>query len=366
MRRWLLVLVLVTSTSCKSFSEWVSLLGFTEIRAPSTLYAPGSLLLVENKEPYEAQLLCDVNEVLGVGYKPTISRTVTIGTTKKRSRTLTFNVDAATLAGGNVDVHAIRSVKVQMKDPRIMTVTAADVWARRKNISQNCLDALAALEDFDKSSKKKITMVRSVIAADASYSVDWDENAGLDVHAKVAQLESLAADLRLDASRVGSRTLSAQGVYWGIKDDMFLASMANPKNKARIPEGQRLLDPNSALDIQRPQTDAPPQAPQGLKPATSADVSAAKSIEQEPAIDTSAPEFVQRLKELVPYDPANDSPPTANDLDDAASHTQEDLSHAAPPGQGSYNAPSTAADEEDAPAPTRPISPRSRSRSGSR
>ena len=323
MRRWIPLALCLGLCSCKSFSEWVGMLGYTEIRAPSTLYPPGTLVYLESREPFEAEIICDANEVLGEGFVPRESRTVTVGSTKQKSRTIKFNVDAAALAGGNVDIHAIKNIKVQMTNPRIYYITFSDLDRRLPYVQNRCLRQIAQLRRSIKNFDKRLTMVSRVLAADASYTVDWDEGAGLDAYAKIAQLENLAADLQLSATRVGSKTISAAGVYWGIQDLQEMASMLDPVNIPRPARDSRLFTPEDSVEVTNRASQVASARPQGQLPVAPVEVAQqVLKVQQDDdtkTLDPRDPNFASAVIAWLPP-PPDAQGSTASDLVDEQSH----------------------------------------------
>ena len=240
MRRFILLAIALSFVSCRSVGEMLRKYGYTEVRPASLLFAPGTLLYVRTAKPFEAGQVCAAEQALGRGFKPRESKTMNIEISKVSKKSLTLQVAVANVVDANSDLHDIRDMKMTLTNASIVEVTDTDVDNYSVYATRSCLRRLAAR----RKGNFAITMVSSALKADVSYSVTWDKGSKLSADAKIQALANLSGKLNLEGSQVSTNTIHAEGLYWGIRDDQFLAHLFDPDNLPAVDRGSRAFDPN--------------------------------------------------------------------------------------------------------------------------
>lgn len=252
--RLCLLALLLTSTlsmaGCDQMAAVLSSYGFVAIRPASKLFAPGTVVWVSNKTPFSAGVICPATRAMGDDFLPTESPTISteLQDAGKKGANITANI--ADIITGNAELHSIKSVTMSLKNARILEITDWDVSNRNNLADERCLRAVLRR----KRAGFTVSMIASALQADVTYSIKWDKKAQLDVSAKIAAMENLAVQLGLESSSVSDHTISADNLFWGIREDQFLAYLFDPAHLEKVDRGSRVLDPNMvpALQVHQP------------------------------------------------------------------------------------------------------------------
>lgn len=237
MRRLLLLCVclLLTVPSCKGLGDLLRQYGYTEIKPASRLFGPGTIVWMQNTEPFTAGVICSADKALGDDFVPTMSPTISMELQRAAKKGVTLTADLADLVSGNVDLHMIKDIKMTLKNARLLELSDWDVANRLNVADQRCLRAVSRR----KRAGFTVTMISSALQADVVYSIAWNNAAKMDVTGKISVLENLAVQLGLEASTVSDKTISANGLFWGVRDDQFLAWLFDPAHIAQVDRGSR-------------------------------------------------------------------------------------------------------------------------------
>jgi hypothetical protein len=219
-------LFFLTAAKCPPLRSALKTYGYVELKPPSQLMGPGTLVWVSDKEPFTAGVICSADKVLGADWRPTESPTMNTELAKTAKRGVNFKVDLAQIVTGNGKVDHIKDVSMSLKNAKLFEVTDYDVEQRSNTLDCRCLRALQRRQRAGFT----VTMIQSSLQADVTYHIRWENTESLDVQAKIAQLEQLAVSLGLNNSTVTDKTISADSLYWGIRADDFLAWMYSPDN----------------------------------------------------------------------------------------------------------------------------------------
>lgn len=240
MHRLILLAVALSFVSCRGIGEVLRKYGYTEVRPASTLFPPGTLVYVKTAKPFEAGVVCTAEAALGSDFKPMESKTMSSEMNKAKKYGANLDVDVENLVSANAELHDVRSMKMTLSNAIILEVNDADIDSHSANTSRACLRQLTRR----RRAGYEITMVSSALKADVSYTISWDKGSKLSADAKAQALANLSAKLGIEGSVVSDRTIHAEGLYWGIRDDQFLAYLFAPENLPAVDRGSRAMDPN--------------------------------------------------------------------------------------------------------------------------
>jgi hypothetical protein len=274
MLRIFVVTVALSLSSCpgaigKALRTW----GYTEVRPASTLWEPGSLVFVKHWQPFEVGTICDAKEVLGDDYKPRESLTMNSDMSRISKKGVTLDVDVANIVNTENLLNDMTDLKMTLNNGHIFEVTDYDIESRRGKTNPYCLSALAARQKEG----YKITMIASALRADVSYNVSWDRNSKLSVAAKVQALANLSAHLGAEASPKTVNRIDGKGLYWGIRDDVYLAyRFLDPTTPPPVEPESRLIPTGLVVSSLKgaDTTVAPPAAPSPTPAPSGPDASA--------------------------------------------------------------------------------------------
>lgn len=245
--------LLAGCAACPGIGDTMRMMGYTELRPPSTLLGPGAMVYVKSTSPFQAGTVCGVRASMGAKFLPNTSPTA--AKQLKVARGKSFELDAEVLEYIHAEAKfaALRTITVSLTNARITELTDDMVAENVANRSAACAEMIAEREKAG----FKVTMISSAIEGDVVYSVTWKEEAKLTASAKIETMSQLALSLGAAADCVGESTISAKGLIWGIIDDRWLAKRSAPEQIAEaVAPGTRVIGPEHLGHIM-PKPDAP-------------------------------------------------------------------------------------------------------------
>ena len=247
----------VAICSCRGIGDALRMYGYSEIRPPSKLFEPGSLVWVESTHPFKAGIICPARKTLGRNFQATTSRTMDSQLAKATKRGVTLKADLQAIASAHIDVSAIKDLTMTLKNARIVEVDDYSIVTRRMVGDSLCAEMAARR----RKEGYAVTMISSALQADVTYSVKWNEVAAADANLRIAALQGLAVGLGLEGSDIGDKTLSATGIYWGIRESEYLANSLSPENMRQVSRESRLLSIGAVPTVMPTIDAAQPLAP---------------------------------------------------------------------------------------------------------
>lgn len=249
-RLWMIAVLLCTSgySGCPETGRLLQVYGFSEIKPPSELLAPGSLVALNTREPFDASIICTAESSLGANYRTLKSRTIS-GTLKKlNNRTMQLDATALQMIKENHRYAAIETVEITLRNASIVEVTDEHVLEGLERRTDRCSEAVARRIEGGYT----VTMISSALMADASYNIKWEQTAehSLSEQDKVGIAYDLSSALGGKMQRVTSASIEATGLIWGIKDDAYLSALSVPHIDERdVPRGTRYVEPERAVIV---------------------------------------------------------------------------------------------------------------------
>lgn len=232
-----LILCALNLTACPGIGELLRGYGYTEVRPPSTLLAPGTMVWVRSAKPFTAGIICTQKASLGPSFVPMASVTASSDLSKQSSKE--FNLDAAYMEILKADAQFsdVSSLTARLDNATIFEVNDVDILNSIVDREPACSAAIKMRSEAG----YHVSMISSALQADVVYSVKWNINSKLDASAKVAVVQNLAVELGLSGSHVSDQNISANGLYWGIVDDAFLAHLSEPGAITPVDKGTRVI-----------------------------------------------------------------------------------------------------------------------------
>lgn len=246
MKRMASLLVLSCSvmlTGCPGVGQIVRTYNFTEVRPASTLLAPGTVVWVKHANPFNAGIVCTQRASLGKDFVPLQSPTTDAA--MRRAVNTEFHIDADYLREIKVDLRfqLVNNVTVKLHNANVLAISDTDVMTSLEQRNPLCDRAIAAR----RAAGYKISMISQALLADVTYNVEFKQQTVLDPQSRAQITKDLALKLGIDVSLARETTIEGKGLYWGIVDDKYLASIT-PEGGETSPAGQRMF---AASDIPR-------------------------------------------------------------------------------------------------------------------
>lgn len=197
--------------------------GYSELRPPSRLFAPGRWVHVTRKNPLHLSNVCRSMSVLGFpdDFKPSGSPTIDAEFSRSLGAEFALAADLVSGIRARPSLKVVDRVTFSLANVRVVEVADDEV---RKAIRNRDPDCHASIKDrFDKN--ELVTMIKSVLIADVRYQVHL--RSGLDTTAKTTALRefALALDLRTHLDESSRQVLLGKELVWGVREDAFLASL---------------------------------------------------------------------------------------------------------------------------------------------
>lgn len=225
--------------------------GYTELRPPSNLLAPGALVAIQSREPFQAAIVCGPEASLGRGLQ--LVRSATSSGTLKKLNNQSFEMDAGLmdLLRANSRLTAVQSITVTLSNATIVEVRDEDVVQGLSHRSRACAAAVRARVEHNYT----ITMISSGLMGDVTYSVNWERKyaESLSKSEKAGVLSELAVSLGGEYVDQASAEIKSTGLIWGIRDDEYLSALAIPYvDETEFERGTRHIPVETVATITAP------------------------------------------------------------------------------------------------------------------
>lgn len=206
--------------------QMLRLYGYTEVRPPSRLFAPGTMVWVKSSQPFSAGVICTQQMSLGQRFRPITSPTASGEMSRATDKDFSLDADYLNVLRADLRFADIAEVRVKLDNPVLYELTDVDVIRYAEERSPMCRHAIKQRHNAG----YKVSMIVSALKADVTYTVTWKRETRLDTGGKVTALQDLALELGAERSSVSERTIAAKDLYWGVKDDIFLARLSDPSD----------------------------------------------------------------------------------------------------------------------------------------
>ena len=195
--------------------------GFPELKPPSNLISPGTLITAKGTNPFIVGIICPQENALGQDIKNSILISDSSVSNTAKDLTGTFKLDAKYLSqiNANINFKSIESINISLSNVKVLELPDDAVLENIKHRSPSCSAAL----QLRRKQGARVAMVKSVVSADATYSLKY--NTELSAAAKAEITEKVAGELDLGRSSSEIDKVSGTGLFWGLRDDIELAAL---------------------------------------------------------------------------------------------------------------------------------------------
>ncbi len=210
------------TSSCPKMGVVLRQFGYTELKPPSQLMKPGTMVFVEGTDPFEAGIICTQALSLGKKFKPI--QTPTSNETLSRANQVKFDLgaDYLQMVTAKAEFSAVKSITVELKNPMIYTLSDIDVINAIKERDPVCSQAVTSRlrAGFP------VTMISRALMADVTYHVSFKEDASVDASVRLAVLAGLAPQLGISKGTNNDHSISGKDLFWGVMDDTYLSRLS--------------------------------------------------------------------------------------------------------------------------------------------
>ena len=237
LRAAIAICVLGLLTGCPNLGALLRNYGFTEVRPPSTLLEPGTVVWVKSMHPFTAGVVCTRADSLGPKFVPTLAPTASAQLQSATSASFSVGADYMQLLHADTRFSNITDVTIRLSNPTIHSLTDTDILNNAQQRTPVCERAIAAR----RAAGYTVTLITSALRADVLYSASFKQSASLSAEARLATLQDLALRVGLDQAQVSESSIQGANLYWGIMDDRYLANLAENVAADETERGERLL-----------------------------------------------------------------------------------------------------------------------------
>ena len=190
--------------------------GFVELRPPSTLFMPGTVVSVVQEDPLRLRTICLPSEAFGPESREGVRWSNSADVDMDRVLGAEFGIGESGLrqlkAEGGID--SVRGVVFKLRNVKVAEMPDAQR-------SEECRDAIAGrLEAGD-----EVSVVRAVFVADAEYAVTF--RAGVNAEGRARATKSLALALQAVIQGNTLRRLVGKQLVWGLDEDSSLVKIGS-------------------------------------------------------------------------------------------------------------------------------------------
>jgi hypothetical protein len=237
---------LIFAKRTKDLSVILQKYSFTALNPPSTLAPPGSLVTIIQDDPLVIGVICPGSESFGEHLREKLMSSESAMSEEARELTGQFKLDAANQQRLTADVGSqyVKSISVTLSNVRVIEIPDNVVFELIAQRKKSCQDAI----EFRKKNGVKISVIKSVLQANALYKIDFDSS--LDASAKLKIAHGIASTLGLTLGDKSEDTIKGDGLFWGVRDDASLATVsAITPPPTGAPARQRMLPVGKAAKV---------------------------------------------------------------------------------------------------------------------
>lgn len=225
----LLLLSAVHSTSCVTdLARTIKEMGYQELRPPTTLTPPGTIVVIRGEAPIEVTVVCTQDEVVKSGdVLRSSTRSVALAEKTKR----TFRVGAEYLGAYGVDMKAshLESVSLTLANAEVQEIPDSSLPAALRSLGADCKEAIRVR----RAHSRTVGLIKSVLKANVVYTLEFDVD--VDASGKATLLSQLAVKLGGSVGSSSAATIEGKSLYWGVLTDTDFHLPGSPSHGYHLP-----------------------------------------------------------------------------------------------------------------------------------
>lgn len=203
--------------------------GYSELRPPSTLLPPGTIVSLRRVDPVEADLVCTQAQSLGQLAQSDVQQSTSATSEVAQRLTGSFRISASYLEQiqARAQFTAVKSIELAFTNVHVLAISDTTVLQALPRRDASCTTAI----NLRLQRHEPVTMITDVIQANVQYNVRLETSASLSVEAQGEVMRALAASLGADLSTVSTTGFSGSGLFWGVRDD---ANLVDPTQSGTV------------------------------------------------------------------------------------------------------------------------------------
>jgi hypothetical protein len=211
--------------ACKSaIDTQLSKYEFSQLVPPANFYPPGTILKVDNIDPFVVRRVCSQTASLGPDVLQHIERSDTATSSIAAAFTGDFELGAHYMDQLKNDskFRYVRKVRADLSNVYLLDLPTSEIFRLIRHRDPECIAAVNYYIDH----RDTVTLVYQALVADAEYSVEYDSSLHQDAKATLTQ--ALAARLAGSIDSIGLESFMGKQLIWGVRDDQRLVRLSEP------------------------------------------------------------------------------------------------------------------------------------------
>ena len=211
-----------TIQNSANLSDVLEAYGYTELEPPSTLTPPGTIVMVQSANPLELGVVCEEASALAASAPVQNSNGASSNVVNSTTGTFDLGLNVVNRVNAQIGMDAVKSISVSLNNVQEIEIPDDTVVQFAAQRTQPCKTAI----DLRQQEGDKLTMIKSVLKADATYNITYVSNFNTSIQAQI--LPTIAANLNASIGVNNSGSLTGTGLYWGVRDNSVLVNWPNP------------------------------------------------------------------------------------------------------------------------------------------
>lgn len=202
----------LTASCGTDLGKTITEMGLQELRPPTTLTPPGTIVVIRALNPIEVAVVCTQDEVIK-SEDVLRSRTQSVILAEKTKTTFHLGADYLVAYGIDAKESHLELVSLSMTNAEVLEISDTAIASGARRLSESCRKAL----EIRRAHGRPVGLIKAVLKANVVYTLEFDDT--VDAAGKATLLSGLA--LRLGGTVESNRlsTIKGEGLYWGIRTD---------------------------------------------------------------------------------------------------------------------------------------------------
>jgi len=213
-----IIILAAPGKTSESLGQVIARYGYFELRPPSLLPSPGTLVHITSASPVTLRLVCSATDAFGAHLPIATSQSEAADIAQEFGRVAKLDGQYIAAIRNQARYSDVTEIRLSLTNVRIWELSDAVAFRNRRNRTRSCEQATAAR----KQRGDTVTLITSVIQADVEYFVSFKRDLSNDAKGEITQ--KLAVELGASGNDVRGQTIRGSGLYWGVIDDLTLAS----------------------------------------------------------------------------------------------------------------------------------------------
>lgn len=220
-----IVVLMFCVAGCSTLGKAMGKYGYNELRPPSRLVPPGTVVEVLSQNPDVLDIVCEQSTSLGSDFAVPSSPTYNQDLVQAVSKTFDIDADYLKKIKADAKFSSVKNIKLTVSNASVSQLSADAVYASVVHRTDSCQ---RAIDDYLKDNRK-VSMVTSILQADVHHEVEFETKAGGNAQVDEELLKGLAVKLGAQYSNTGREEITGEGLFWGIRNDYKLALVRNDR-----------------------------------------------------------------------------------------------------------------------------------------